>query len=228
VPAPKYNFRIDSVIDAMEQAYPEDRPSAICYVWKWYGGHTLHRQPGLQLQNFKYSRINSTVKSMVRLSDVKTMRPLHYPICKKRSFFVNSALQRVETSAISKSPANVDGGWVNHYWNKSFEEFCVKRARGDSLDMDSKRNDYKRTDQQYFAWNVPAIAENFDPTSESILARVTSEYEQLLLLAGVRDLNEHIAATFPQFLSSLIDDSELKRRFAEVAARHPILRFQDA
>jgi hypothetical protein len=228
IPAAKYGFKIGSVIEAVDKAYPEDRPSAICYVWKWYGGHSFHREPGLQLERFKYSRISSTVKSMARLCDVKTMRPLHYPICKRTSFFVNSALERVETAAISKAPANFEGGWVNHYWNKSFEEFCVKRSRGASLDMVARMNDYMRNDEQYFSWNVPATEQTFDPSSAVVITSVAAEYERLLLLTGVRKLNDEISQRFPDFLRSLVDINEMRDRFNSVAALHKNLRFTDA
>jgi hypothetical protein len=227
VPAPKFGFSIGSVINAIGQAYPEVLPSAICYVWKWYGGHTFHREPGFQLQKFTFSRLTSTVKSMVRLCDVKSMKPIHYPICKHRSFFINSAFERVETWAPSKSPVNCEGGWVNHYWNKSFEEYCVKRTRGDSLDMDNQKNEYKRTDQQYFSWNVPAVEQHFDPSSKAIIAAVALEYEQLLLLPKVRELNDEISKSFPNFVRSLIDVSEMKIRFDAIAPRYPNLKFKD-
>ena len=30
-----------------------------------------------------------------------------------------------------------EGGWIDHYWGKSFEEFVVKKRRGESLALES-------------------------------------------------------------------------------------------
>jgi len=93
--------------------------------------------------------------------------------------------------------------------------------------MDNQKNEYKRTDQQYFSWNVPAVEQHFDPSSKAIIAAVALEYEQLLLLPKVRELNDEISKSFPNFVRSLIDVSEMKIRFDAIAPRYPNLKFKD-
>ena len=226
IPSPKFGFNIGNVIDAVTQAYPENPPSAICYCWKWYGGHWFHRREGLQLEKYKYSGQNSTVKSLARLSDVRSMRPLHYPICKRKSFFVNSSFEAIETSQISKAPVNYDGGCVNHYWNKSFEEFSVKRARGDALEMNEAKNDYKRTDKQFFAWNTPASQSHYDPCPQEVIDLVRKECERLLQIPEIRSFNDEIMSCFPEFLRSIVDVNDLRSRFDDLTKQYPDRGFE--
>jgi hypothetical protein len=226
IPGPQFGFDINAVLYAVAEAHPNNLPSAICYWWKWYGGHTFHRDPGLQLDRFQYSRMDEHFKSLVRLSEVMSMRPLHYPICKNKSFLVNSVFAAIALPGASTSPVNTDGGWVNHYWHKSFEEYCVKRTRGEALDMDPKRNEYRRDDQQYFSWNVPRANEFYDPSPMEVVTRVRMEYERLLALPGVRVINDGISDGFPGFLRSLVDTDDLRRRFDALARQHPKLQIQ--
>jgi hypothetical protein len=150
------------------------------------------------------------------------MEGLHCPTCKGPTFFVNSAFERVGVAEIWNDPAiTCEGGWVNHYWHRSFEEYCVKKVRSDVQEN-------IRNETQYFAWNVPNTAEYFNPTPDEIILAVRGEYEELLLLPGVRKENERINSQFPDFLRTLADVAELRRRFNGLTASYPHLRFTDA
>jgi len=227
LPAPKYDFNIARIIEAVNESFPAERPSAICYSWKWFGGQSFRREEGLQLAKFEYSRRSIPVKSLVCLADVLTMRPLHFPICKRPVVFVDSALAPVSAAELNKRQLTYEGGKINHYWNKSFEEFAAKKLRGDSLEMsEGRNNEYKRVFDQFFAWNVPARPQYYDPCPQSVISMVSSTREKLFELTGVRVLHREILKRFDDLLRPIGGPDGARRIFEELALQYPDLTFE--
>nr|WP_294525615.1 glycosyltransferase family 2 protein [uncultured Rhodopila sp.] len=227
MPAEIYDFSIRKVIDSIHRLHPVDVPSAILYSWKWFGGHSFERGEGMQLERFEYSRKSTQVKSLVRFSDVLTMRPLHFPISKKKTFFVDSTFERIEQiGQLNKLQPNYDGGQLNHYWHKSFKEFALKKRRGDKLQVSGgRRNDYKRGFEQFFLWNVPLEEQYHTPCSQRVVLAVRSEVENLLGLPGVRATYDDIQMRFEGLLQPPDGTEALQQIFEQYAANYPRLGF---
>ena len=80
------------------------------------------------MERFIHSIHNEHVKSLVRLSDTLSMHRVHVPVLVDGKSMVDSTFSQVRPSIHMKP--TYGAGQINHYWNKSFEEFMLKRARG--------------------------------------------------------------------------------------------------
>jgi len=128
---------------------------------------------------------------------------------------------------LNKRQLTYEGGKINHYWNKSFEEFAAKKLRGDSLEMsEGRNNEYKRVFDQFFAWNVPARPQYYDPCPQSVISMVSSTREKLFELTGVRVLHREILKRFDDLLRPIGGPDGARRIFEELALQYPDLTFE--
>lgn len=219
---PEYGNSIQRLIDHVEEKFPASLPSAIGFHWQWFGsGDVYDRRPGLLLEKFQHAASNNHVKSLVRLADVTSMAALHYPELAVPGFMVNSALQRVRLSAIHEGDElSYQGGRIRHYWVKSFEEFSVKKARGDSLSSGPGTDAYKRDFIAFFEWNVQENQDNRFPPPESLVEEVKSELAFLLTVPGVTEAAGKIEAGFAGLISRYDAAGGLRSIYDACLAKH--------
>ena len=202
-----FDHRIGAVLDAVASRYPDRLPAAVCYQWKWFvSGDTFKRADTPLLRTFKHSRPHGLIKSVVRIRDVLSMRVLHFPEVAPPAFFVDSNLEVIPQSVEASPKAMWEyrtpcygGGQINHYWNKSFEEFAVKKRRGDAIT--ATENPYSRDFKQFFDWNGAETEANRDPPPASLLARVDAAYHALRAIPGVAEADRRIRDGFPNLLA---------------------------
>ncbi len=194
---------LDAFFRQLDQTFPASKPSAVCFNWKWFGSENAFRlTDGLLLERFVYSIHNEHVKSLVRLRDVLSMRQVHIPILMDGAWLANSQLERTDPS-IKMKPIYATGQ-LNHYWNKSFEEFMLKRARGR---ISAGLNGAPLEFASFFDWGANSRRGNFDPPQERVLDRVKPEYRNLLDMPGVEIALQTVRARCKAMLEEL--DSEL-------------------
>ncbi len=167
-------------------------PSGILFDWRWHvSGGRYAWEPGLVLRRFPHVRPHGGFKSLVRLADTLCMRQVHFPEVIDSGVIVDSDLREVPRDGVWRMPpASGAGGWINHYWSKSFEEFSVKKARGDTLAAHNHA-EWSRDFALFFAWNGPETAATLAPPPEELVARVAAEHDRIMALPGVAG---HVAA----------------------------------
>jgi SAM-dependent methyltransferase len=106
--------------------------SAVAIPWRMYGSAGLrNRSPEPVIERFTRAAPDNEhlVKSLVRLRDVERMS-LHIPkIFTGRIVDVSGAPVDAGTRGLLPQPAHGPAR-INHYFNRSWEEFTCKRARG--------------------------------------------------------------------------------------------------
>jgi hypothetical protein len=218
VPAPRFDNSVAKLITALEERFPEQLPSCVCYAWRWYvSGMAFERAPGLLIERFQHARPHALTKAFVRLEDVVSMRYEHYPEVKKGGFLVDSAFETVTNvdEMWSKWEPQYEGGWLNHYWPKSFEEFAIKKARGQTLNLEV--NSYDRPFSLFFAWNGYESKDNHVPMDPLVCERVKSKVQELRRIEGVGSIADGIDREFPALLDHYYGD---KARLRSVYEEH--------
>ncbi len=199
----QYSGSIDKLIDELEHRSPVRLPSAMGFNWHWYGSNrAFARVPGLLLERFEYAGSSHTIKCLARIADVVSMRFLHFPDLADDGFLVNSEFERVDMSKIwDPGTEKYGGGRLRHYWCKSFEEFSVKKARGDSLARNEATQYYHRDFKLFFDWNVDENEAAFFPAPAALVADVKREIAHLLTLPGVGAASRQTDAHFLRLLA---------------------------
>jgi hypothetical protein len=204
--------RMDDFWRVLAQSFAEP-PAAICFNWKWFGSeNAFAREQGLLLERFVHSIHNEHVKSLVRLQDIVSISGVHAPAMLPGKRAVRSDFKETEASAGKIEPV-YGTGQLNHYWNKSFQEFVLKKRRGRiSQSLNGDELDYSA----FFEWGLNGRRGNFDPPPASVLDRTKQALKELLAIPGMRDLQEQIERHFEQTISGLTAADGL----AELYARH--------
>ena len=190
---------VSSFLRKLAQTFPEAPPSAICLNWKWFGSENAFAQTeGTLIERFVHSIPNEHVKSLVLLRDVLSMHRVHVPDLRDGALLVNSEFEPV--AAHEKMQPTYKNGQINHYWNKSFQEFVLKRARGRiSGGLSSKPLDFG----SFFEWGANGRRGNLDPPDKEVLRRLHSEYCQLLKIPGVAGQLERVELASQEALDEL-------------------------
>jgi len=78
------------------------------------------------------------MKSLVRLRGIFSMYRIHFPEMAPGGFLIRSDFTLLEKALCwnKKKLAPVfASGQLNHYWSKSFEEFSIKKLRGNACHL---------------------------------------------------------------------------------------------
>jgi hypothetical protein len=150
---PPYGHAIHRFLDAVDALGPAIRPTAVRFHWRWYvSGDRLDWSPAPLLSRFTHARTDTRCKSLVRLSDIVSMRWVHFPETDRPATAIDAALRVVPIDATALDGTD-EGGRLNHYWHKSFPEFLLKKHRGDTVNAPNHRS-YHRDLKSFFTWNT--------------------------------------------------------------------------
>lgn len=209
----QYNNSAPNVLSALTQSFPDGRVAGICYDWLWFiSDMAFERQPGLLCERFQHARPHWLSKCLVRVRDVQSMRRQHHPEVAPGRWVVDSALQRLDIATIwERREAQYDGGRINHYWPRSFQEFAIKKARGAALGRDMEI--YDRPYARFFMWNGYASPENHYPTDARLLQAVKNRIAYLRRLEGVAAAADRIEQRFPSVLARVASEETLRAAY---------------
>jgi Glycosyl transferase family 2 len=222
MPAQSYDFSIGKLINHVNAKDPDRLIGGILFDWLWMVSDMAYKRiPGLLSERFQHGREHCLGKCLVRLRDVSSMRRQHCPDMLPDKLLVDSTMNPLNLDTIwDRRNSNYEGGKINHYWPRSFEEFAIKKARGASLG--SEQNEYDRPYKQFFEWNGPALPDNHWPTSRNYLSRIYSEIGKLKALPGVDVAVIDIEKGFKSRLDAICSEEELRRLYTlnEVPPSH--------
>jgi hypothetical protein len=144
------------------------------------------------------------------------MRLNHVPDVKPTGFCVDSALRPIDhPGPICQKPPEYDGGQINHYWTRSFEEYSLKKARGDRAPPDAAL--FRRSFRHFFEWNAPERSGmssegliGFEPPPDELVRKVKAQRGRLEMLPGVPARLAEIERNFPRLLARFDDQGGLR------------------
>jgi hypothetical protein len=217
VPSQQYSTVTD-LLDALEHRYPDGSAAAIAYQWLWYNSAMiLQREPGTLAERFQYATPHWLTKSLVRLRDVVSMRRQHIPDLRAGRIIVDSAFDPFDAGDPWEDwKIQYAGGRVNHYWPKSFEEFSLKKARGEALKLAD--NEYARDFRLFFEWNGPDTPETHRPVDPAFLDRVRRGMAEMRAMPGVAACEAEVERRFRELLRRYDDAGGLRRIYTSVKA----------
>ncbi len=168
-------------------------PAAVALHWKWFNSQAaFRRRPGLNFERFPFFINADHVKTIVRGGRALSFSTSHMPRLPHGDVVLDGALQPLAAPNFRMDPV-YGYGQVNHYWNKSFEEFIAKhlRVRGD------------RSFETFFDYGANRIAGGTRETMpEAWMTRLRQEIAALTALPGVVGAMADIEANFTAMLAA--------------------------
>jgi len=204
VPRVEPGLDLDAVLSAVYQQFGSESPAAISFNWKWYGSQNAYDwSDNLVVERFQHCHKTDGVKSLVRLNDVISMSQVHFPKLFNGLRLVNSNFEEILPSC-GFDPV-YGSGQINHYWNKSFEEFVIKRDRGRTR-PDAKQLDFSA----FFNWGANSKIGDYDPLPNRILERTRRAYRELTSDRLIREELALVKQTFLDKLARIDQELNLK------------------
>lgn len=167
--------------------------AAVSLNWRWFAGDlSYERTDGMLFERFKDARNDEHVKTLFKLRDAYDVH-VHCPTI----FSTNAMIGGSGTARACqtfKEPASYELGQVNHYWQRSFEEFYIKRQRGSATDSGM------RAWSTFFEWRG---ASQVDPhPSLDFIGRVRGEINHLRSFRAVRRARRMVEARYREIVAS--------------------------
>ena len=205
---PRHNVpTISALLDSAEQRHPDQSVSGICFNWKWFGSDSqLQRGRGLLLERFQHSSPSRHVKTIARLRDVTGIRTAHLPRLIHGGHLIDGGYSLFENPMNEVGPTYTNGQ-INHYWNKSFEEFLVKRNRG-RAGMVQEMRDYAK----FFEWGNMRKGD-FDPVPGWLMERVQEELGKLLKLPYIERAAHNTERAFENILHKATAEIDIRKLY---------------
>ena len=188
--------RVGDWLDVIDQRHS---PSAISVNWKWFSGDgCFEKSQGLCVERFRQAKPSSGVKTAFKLRDAVDIWNSHAPILRTNGLQINGDGDPIKAGSCGCPPV-FRYGQVNHYWNKSFEEFFIRKHRGHGRPLVTEQRQYSH----FFEWGRrrPDSPEPL-PTS-AFIKDPKDEMDRLRALPGVLAA-EH--ATNERFREMLLEN----------------------
>jgi tetratricopeptide (TPR) repeat protein len=230
IPDERYSFEIGRVIDAAIARFPGRPPSAICFHWLSYVSSAYAWDPRPLLRRFVHAEPRRNLKSLVLLRDTLSMQLMHFPKLVPDRFAVRANLVPLENHRWRGIDPVLEGGHINHYWTKSFEEFSLKKARGNAMNaamfaepVEGNAGARARTKSEndvfapFFskAINGGETSANYAPPPEALVLAVEREIERLSALPGVAAAVADIRENLPKLAARFDRQGGLRRLYEE-------------
>ncbi len=187
-------------------------PAAVALHWKWFNSQcAFRRRAGLNFERFPFRIDADHVKTIVRNGRPLSFSTSHMPRLPHGDVVLNGALQPLAAPNFKMWPAVYEYGQVNHYWNKSFEEFIAKHLRvwGD------------RTFATFFDYGANRVAGGaLEPMPEVWINRLRQEMAALAALPGaaaaLAEIETKFAAMLAEFDQRHDSEALFYRHFARL------------
>jgi hypothetical protein len=219
----RYDHRIDNFLHHVENTCADNLPGAVIFPWDWrLSDRSFKKTDGLLFERYPHSVSHHGVKSIARWRAALGMCEVHIPTLEAGAGYVDSDLSPLEAEMIwGMKPKSCIGGSIAHFWGKSFEEFAVKKMRGDLLHLNDDKSLFSRRFDQYFRWTAEFNPQNFHPFPRTLADRTYCAIEELRTIPGVNAAVEQIAANFVEFSKQVENETNLRKTYEELLARFP-------
>jgi hypothetical protein len=220
----RYDYNINNFIGHVEATFSNNLPGAVVFPWDWrLSDRGFKKTDGLLLERYPHSIRHRGVKSLTRLGTALGMCEVHIPTLEEGAIPVDSGLLPIETKAVwGEGPKSDRGGVIAHFWGKSFQEFAIKKRRGDLLLLEEKQ--FYREFSEYFEWTAHLSAENFHPLPPALIERTRLAIEVLKALPDVTNGVEQIGAGFAEFSKKIEKEMNLRTIYEEMYTKiQPVL-----
>jgi hypothetical protein len=168
---PPHDHSIQTYLANIDLRSAGSPPAALLFHWQWYvSGGCTDWSPAPLLTRFTHSRFDSRCKCLVRLSEVTSMRQVHFPE-PDTGLILDADLQPLAPDFTAQRGINDGGGRILHFWSKSWPEFLMKKRRGDTVYAPAHPS-YRRDLDHFFTWNGPETNENKTPPPAELVARI--------------------------------------------------------
>ena len=98
---------------------------------------------------------------------------------------------------------NLVGGCINHYWNKSFEEFLIRQERSDAIGSNRKT-------ELFFEWDITPSEETFNPFPLELAKRLRSEHAFLLSISGISEIVDYVDKLYSEMSTGQCHEDQLE------------------
>jgi hypothetical protein len=204
IPAPRFNYRLTALLDAA----PADA-AAIVFPWLWrLWDRGFERTPGLLAERYEHALPHALCKSAVRLNHATSLCEIHIPTLDEGAKLLDSSFTPIAAKDIwTDSRKSFEGGWIDHYWGRSFEEFVIKKTRGDSLAIPSGL--FQRDYEIFFSWTAAYSEQNLSPVPEAIVAGIQAKMAEFNRDPVFRALIAKASAFYDEHAATLKKDLAL-------------------
>lgn len=204
VPLNTQKASIDEIINLANED-SNGKPAAISFHWKWFGSNNAYeREKGTLLERFPHSHESDHVKTLARMQDTVSFYDIHMPILLNGRLRVNAAFEELKEHRATATP-NYKFGQINHYWNKSFKEYLVKKLRGrGAIGLGGEVRGF----EEFFKWGNTSQGKP-DSGADAVIAPLKQEVEKLMAIPGVKEQMEVIENKFVATVSAFDKQNDL-------------------
>jgi hypothetical protein len=204
VPASRYDHRLPTLLDAA----PADA-AAVVFPWLWrLWDRSFERTPGLLAERYGHALPHSLCKSAVRLRHATSLCEIHIPTLNEGKTLLDSSLAPIKAEDIwANTGKSTEGGWIDHYWGRSFEEFIIKKIRGDSLAIPNGQ--FQSAYETFFSWTAALSEENRSPVPVPIIASIQAKLAQFSRDPVFREVTAKALAFYDEHAAKLKEDANL-------------------
>lgn len=204
-----------TITDYLDVVKARFSASAVCLNWKWFPGDlSFDRSPGIVYERFNQSVQNEHIKTIFRGPDVEDIANVHHPRMANNIRAIDG--DGVDMVALSSRRKPVyTYGQINHYWQKSFQEFVLKKSRGrGALGLAGEQRSF----EQFFTWWAPPTPDPL-PCAPFVNA-VRDEMERLRALPGISEEEAQVETNFSELLRVLGDRLQLSSLYRGLRTAH--------
>jgi len=214
----RYEYNIDNFIGHIETTFSDNLPAGVLFPWDWrLTDRGFKKTEGLLFERYPHSIPHSGMKCLTRLSAALGMCEVHVPTLEEGVFFVDSGFAPVQSQAVwGSEPKSRLGGEISHFWGKSFQEFAIKKRRGDLLRLEQKQ--FVREFSEYFEWTANLTAQTFHPIPRVLIDRTRRAMEELKALPGIASAVKQVEAKFVELSDKIDKDMNLTAIYEEMYA----------
>jgi hypothetical protein len=208
---PLVDGKMVSIHDYIEHIEHNYQCSAVSLNWRWFGGECkLERKPGLLSERFRNASWHDHVKTLFKLRDAVDVH-IHCPKLRPDCKVIGGSGKVREWPSHAEEP---DGslGQINHYWNRSFQEFYAKRQRGRGADERAPR-----PWSLFFSWAYEDATPDPYPDHRHI-ERVYTELKSLRKIRAIRRARRAVERHFRHFSRSPSIEATYAATLAEITS----------
>jgi hypothetical protein len=222
-----YRHSIMAFLDDVERSLHGATADAVLFQWRWQvSAKQFAWAPELLLKRFQHARMAEHCKALVRLTGVMSMRQVHFPETIGPALLLDADLQPIGPGHTGLSNTLVSRSVLAHYWNKSFEEFVLKKRRGDTITGETKRA-YRRDMALFFEWNGPETDDNATPAPADLVAAIEQELVYLRSLADVASREQMCRDCARTLIDSYMNTGALRLYYEDLLSNLPGKRVND-